>query len=445
MPVKEDTTELAVEIAELRGHIREAEQKAGIKREAAEQLKAEIKAAGVNPITGTSADDKDAFKRIDEAYRESDELFELAAEYRRRMTRLVDHASSDALADGDTDDSERPAARRGMRLARFGERFLASESYRQLRRSGALEMSQAAVKTAPVQVATREEAVATLFGRTHLAAQLDGGPLTPTDQQLVPPVEFPVRPLRVRDLITVNDTDTDTIEYVEETTRTDAAAETAYGTAAPEATYVYTVRTVAVKRIPHALPATKGNLADQGQLRGLIDSRLMYGVGKRVDTQMVSGDGVGENMRGILNTAGIGSQAQGTDSKSDAFHKSMTVVRIALEDEPDGFLVHPDPYQEWALEKGTDGHYLTKNGPQSATPLTIWGKPAVINTVVGTTVGLVGNFRVGATLWVRTGVSVAASDSHADFFTKGLVMLLAEMRAGFAAVQPKAFCQVTGL
>ena len=58
--------------------------------------------------------------------------------------------------------------------------------------------------------------------------------------------------------------------------------------------------------------------------------------------------------------------------------------------------------------------------------------------------GIVGDWRQAA-LWVRDGVQVLASDSHSDFFTKNLIAILAEMRAAFGVLMPKAFCKVTGL
>jgi HK97 family phage major capsid protein len=312
-------------------------------------------------------------------------------------------------------------------------------------------MGKARVETAPVTVADRDHAIALLF--PYVAPQMatvDAGPLVPTDQRLFPPVPSPVRQLRVRDLVNVTTTDSDTVTFAKETTRTDVAAETPYGTDSPEATYVYDQFPASVKRLTHFTPATKGNLADQGQLRGLIDGRLIYGVGKRADGQMVNGDGAGDNLEGILATATIGSYDHTTDGVAgdkvpDALHKALTVVRIALEDEPTAFLLHPTDYEGYALAKGDDGHYLTLQGPQLTTPANVWGKPAVINTVVGAGTAIVGEWQQGATLWVRSGVEVAASDSHADFFRKGLVALLAELRAAFAVVQPLAFCEITGL
>ena len=48
-------------------------------------------------------------------------------------------------------------------------------------------------------------------------------------------------------------------------------------------------------------------------------------------------------------------------------------------------------------------------------------------------------------MYLRTGLSVTASTEHLDFFTRGMVAILAEMRAAFAVVQPRAFCQVLSL
>jgi HK97 family phage major capsid protein len=82
-------------------------------------------------------------------------------------------------------------------------------------------------------------------------------------------------------------------------------------------------------------------------------------------------------------------------------------------------------------------------GPASqATSRTIWGFPAVVSSVFPNDTALVGAYKTGAIAWVRDGVSVRASDSHEDFFTRRMVALLAEMRAAFAAWQPRAFCEV---
>jgi HK97 family phage major capsid protein len=122
-----------------------------------------------------------------------------------------------------------------------------------------------------------------------------------------------------------------------------------------------------------------------------------------------------------VNTAGL--------SVPDAFHRGMTAVRLSLEDEPTAFLVHPTTYQNFVLAKGTDGHYLNLQGPQMMTPPNIWGKPCVISTVISPTSALVGNWQMGSTLWVRSGIQVAATDSDGDDFRAGIITILAELRA----------------
>lgn len=425
------------EVNEARAKITDERKLGAEARKAADKVIADYKAKNVD-ILG----DDDAFKASDEALKVADGHFEAAADLERKVARLLDHSedSNAALAAAmDDGDAEHPEVRKAAAL-RLGAKFLASDEYKALKGSKALTNGGARVHTDPVECATRDELKSVLF----LAATLDASELIDVDQRLFPPVEFPVRQLRVRDLVTVSDTDSDTINWVQETTRTDAAAETPYGTDAPEATYVFTPKSNTVKRIPQWKAATKGQLADQGQLRSLIDNHLMYGVGKRLDSQMVAGDGVGDNLTGIL-TEAIGAQALGADSRSDAFHKAITVVRIALEDEPTAWLLHPSDYQDFVLEKDGEGRYINVAGATGAGPATVWGKPAVVSTVIAAGTGLVGDFKRGAELWVRSGIEVAATDSHSDFFLKGLIAVLAEMRAAFAVTQPKAFCKVTGI
>lgn len=427
------------DIRKLRDKIGELRAAEGVKRAAADAFVDECKRSGLDPITGTTDADKESFNRIDTAYKEADRLAEQAVDFEHRLERIVITTGheADAHAKGDVDH---PAMRRAFSMA---ENFMASEDYRQLQRTGALQMQGARVSTAAVTVASREALLAAMFPTYAAALTVDA--LVPEDTRLFPPVPIPVRPLRVRDLVTVGTTDTDTVEYVEETTRTDAAAETPYGTSAPEASYGYTLRSVGVKRIPHHVKATKGNLADAGQLRTLLDNRLIYGVGKRLDTQMIAGDAVGDNIRGILETVGLQSVNGTNESVPDAFHRGLTAVRLSLEDEPDAFLLHPDVYEEFVLAKGNDGHYVNLQGPQLNTPPNVWGKSAVVNTVCPTTSALVGNWKMGATLWLRSGIQVAATDSDQADFLKGIITILAEMRAAFAVTQVKAFAEIVNI
>jgi HK97 family phage major capsid protein len=433
-------TEREAEIKSLRDRIAELKHAENLKREHVRAYVDECKRAGLDPVTGLNEADREAFDRIDRGYKEADELASTRKEFERRLERLVVNTAAEAdLRSGG--DPEHPEVKRAFSLA---ERFLASEEYRKIQRSGALEMAGVRINTAKVVVASREQLMGALFPSTMRGASLDVDALIPVDQQLYPPISIPQRELRVRDLVTVGSTDTDTVEWVEETVANHAAAETPYGTAAPESTYEYDVVTASVRRIPHHVKATKGQLADAGQLRTLLDNRLVYGVAKRLDTQMISGSGAG-NLVGILNTPNL----QDVDATgipiADALHKGITAVRLSLEDEPTAFGLHPDVYEQFVLAKGTDGHYLSQRGPQDTTAPNVWGKPAVVSTVFPNDSVIVGNWKQGATLWLRSGISVAATDSDQDDFLKGIITILAEVRAAFAVTQVNAFCEITNV
>jgi HK97 family phage major capsid protein len=433
-------TEREQDIIALRDRIGELRRAESVKREAADAYVDECKRAGLNPVTGTRPEDNDAFKRIGAAFKESDTLAEERVELEGRLETLV--VSTGHEADARTrGDIQHPDMVHALGMA---EKFIASEEYRSLKRSGALEMASASARTAAVAVASRDQLLRHLFP-SYQAAGLDVDALVPEDQRLFPPVAVPVRTLKVRDLVAVGTTDTDTVEYVEETVRTDAAVETSYGVSAPESTYEYERKEVSVKRIPHHVKATKGNLADAGQLRSLLDNRLVYGVGKRLDTQIVNGNGAGDNITGILNTVNLAEVSTTGLTVPDALHKGLTSVRLSLEDEPDAYLIHPTTYQNFVLSKGTDGHYLNLQGPQMTTPPNVWGKPAVISTAIPATSVLVGNWKMGASLWLRSGINLAVTDSDQADFLKGIITILAEMRAAFAAVQIKAFAEITGV
>ncbi|HMM41895.1 MAG TPA: phage major capsid protein, partial [Thermomicrobiales bacterium] len=322
------------------------------------------------------------------------------------------------------------------------DRLLASEGYKQLKGSGILEMSDARVATAPVKVLERAELKTLVTGLSDTQA----GAFVLADRQ-TELLELLRRPRVVAGLVNVGDTDSDMIEYVEQTSRTNNAAEVAEATssadgAAPESGVAFAVRQVLVQEIKHFIPATKRAIADAGQVRAIIESELVEGVLERLDGQPLSGNGNAPNLRGIYNTSGISTQAKGSDSRPDAVHKAFTLIRIANL-QPDALGLHPNDAQDLRLEKDANGAYLF-GPPSHAGGDQVWGVPMVANVAFTDGTPLAGAYRRGASLWIREGVSMSMTDAHSDWFIRGIVALLASMRAGFAVPRPAAFCTITG-
>jgi HK97 family phage major capsid protein len=97
------------------------------------------------------------------------------------------------------------------------------------------------------------------------------------------------------------------------------------------------------------------------------------------------------------------------------------------------------------FEKDDDHNYLLPGvlqGVSSATPMMVWGKPVVISAAFPQYTVLAALYKAAATAYIRAGVTVRATDSHADFFTKRMIAVLAEMRVALAVEQPNYVCAV---
>lgn len=422
------------DLKSVRGALDDATTSEATMRAAADAKRDELRAAGVD-----FGKDKDAFDTIDAAYRGADEKRDEITELKNREARLMEIAGEKARAKAPSD--ERSVAR-----ASIAQRVLNSDAYKRVRESGVLNRAGTHVSSDPIDVASREELVDMLRQRTTVDnTSGSGGGVIWSDrlEDLIVPI--PKRMIRLLDLVTVGTTDTDTIEWVDETTATDAAAETAYGSAAPEAAYGYTKASTTVRRLTHFVPATKGALADSGQLSTLLNSRLSRGVRFRLETQIKSGNASGENLEGFAASGVVtNTVAKGTDSYFDSAHKAITQIRTTYFDEPVAIGLHPTDFESILLEKDANGNYVHGRAASEGTVTTIWGLNPVVSTVFTQGTAWVADFSQFY-LWVREGLSIAMSDSHTDFFTKGLVAILAEMRVAAKTVQPLAFCSLTGL
>lgn len=279
------------------------------------------------------------------------------------------------------------------------------------------------------------DVVKTLLDRTGMVPESVRGPRI---------VEFPTRPIQVLDLIPTTTTGQGIIKYMEETTRTNAAAETAEGATYPEAALALTERSSVVEKIAVWLPITDETLEDEPRTRGYINNRLPFMLRQRMDSQVVVGNGTTPNLRGILNVVGIQTQAKGADPVPDAVYKAMTKIRVTGRAVPDAALFHPNDWQDVRLLRTADGIYIW-GSPMEAGPERIWGLQVVQAEALTENTGLVGDFANFTELAMRRGIEVQTTNAHADFFINGKQAIRADVRAAFVVYRPTAFCTVTGI
>jgi HK97 family phage major capsid protein len=259
-------------------------------------------------------------------------------------------------------------------------------------------------------------------------------------------------PLTLRDLVAVRQTTSDTVEFVRQTTQVTQAAPvpeanvTDYSGASgevsgekPEGAMAFERVTESVKTIAVWIPATKRALSDAMQLRGLIDQELREDLAEELEDQILNGNGVGENFTGLANTSGTLVQAFDTDINVTG-RKAITNLLLNGKQRPTAWLVNPMDWEAIELQTDSEGRYFW-GGPMARGPATFWGVPVVQSFFQTQGTAWLGNW-MKAVVWDREQAGISVSDSHADFFIRNMIAILAEMRAAFGVIRPSGFVEV---
>lgn len=156
------------------------------------------------------------------------------------------------------------------------------------------------------------------------------------------------RPLELLDLVGLGSTTEGSVPYMRQTTYTSAAVEVAEATSTttgtkPEATLPFEQVNSPVEEIASWVPVTTRALADVDEMRGIIDGQLLYDARRRLETQLLAGNGTSPNLRGLDNTTGVLTQPKGADSVPLALAKGIAQV-VAAGYAPTAIALHPDDW-----------------------------------------------------------------------------------------------------
>ena len=265
-----------------------------------------------------------------------------------------------------------------------------------------------------------------------------------------PIVVPPMRTKRVRDLFPSRTTTAAVIEYFRMTGFTNNAAAVAERSgsafaAKPQSSFTFVGEQAPVRTLAHWEAAHRNVLADEPQLRSIIDNELLYGLRLQEDAQILNGDGTGENLLGIMETTGIQSYdwSDGAlkDTKADAIRRAATLSFLAYY-EPTGVVLHPNDWEDIELSKDDNGQYLVAVSVALGGEPRLWRIPVVDTPAMTEGTALVGAFGTGAQLYDREQASIRISEQHADFFVRNAIVVLAEQRLALAVKRPEAFVSV---
>lgn len=257
-------------------------------------------------------------------------------------------------------------------------------------------------------------------------------------------LELPQRRLTVRDLLTQGRMDGNSLEYVRETGFTNNAAGVAEGGLKPSSDIKFDLVQTSAKVIAHWMKASRQILDDFGQLRSIIDQRLIYGLAYYEENQLLNGDGTGQNLHGILPQATAFAVPAGTVTPTPM--TAIDTLRIAMlqaalaEYPATGHVLNPIDWAGIELTKDSEGRYIIGN-PQGTAQPTMWGLPVVATQAMTAGSFLTGAFKLGAQIFDRWDARVEVGYVNDDFI-RNLVTILAEERLALAVYRPEAF--VTG-
>jgi HK97 family phage major capsid protein len=277
---------------------------------------------------------------------------------------------------------------------------------------------------------------ATLTSLTTDAAGSVGDAIAPTRLPGILPL--PQRRLTVRDLLSTGRMDGNALEYVKETGFVNNAAPVAEGAAKPSSDMKLDLVTTSAKVIAHWMKASKQVLSDVSQLRSIIDQRLLYGLAYVEESQLLNGDGTGQNLAGITPQATAYSAPITLSSPTSIDMIRLMHLQAALAEYPStGTVMHPSDWAWIETLKDSTGRYIIGN-PQGGIAPTLWGLPVVATQAMTIDKVLVGAFQLGAQVFDRWDARVETGFVNDDF-TKNLVTILAEERLALAVYRPEAF------
>ena len=249
--------------------------------------------------------------------------------------------------------------------------------------------------------------------------------------------------LTLEALLPSTTTTSNAIEYTREASFSNGAAETAEGLSKPESTMTWSLVTTPVATVAHWTRISRQLASDNAALAAYIDARMVYGVQRRVESQIANGSGSAPDISGIFQTGNHTAHAY-ADGDLGSTLKKLVLIRKLIADSwqagypADAILISPTDWAAIEIELMTTAANAARvqvdgNGTQR-----LFGVPVIQSVGVPSDRLLVGNFSQAYTVYNREGVMVELSESDGDNFVKNLITVRAERRLALAIEVPGA-------
>jgi HK97 family phage major capsid protein len=416
---------------------REAKQEVQAQWQRVEQLRADAEA--------DYTDEKKA--AYDEAYGQYEEAKtaydKLDSEFKTELQREVERLNAK-----NGGNSSRPGEAKGFENLTPGERFVQSKQYQH-------QFEAKTFASGPfrpledILLMTSDEFVKGINLKTLVTSE--GAPGDDVLRATRLPGILPLlrAPLTLLDLFSTGTSDGNAIEWVRIATENNAAAVVPEATSTtddaalkPESGLTVDVETTTYKNIAHYIPATRQSLEDMAEMQTLINNFLIDGVRRELLDQAINGN----DLDGIYDVAGLSYTVSGSVNAIEAAFRGVQAVRNAFH-EPTAIAMHPNDWTDMRLARDDSGAGAGTGGylfgpPSQAGAETLWGIRVVVDPALTQGRMIVGEWDE-ATLYSKGGVRLHTTDSHADWFRRNIIAILAEGRFALVTRRPNAFCVVS--
>lgn len=248
----------------------------------------------------------------------------------------------------------------------------------------------------------------------------------------------------------------DAFAYLRETYRQHGAKPVETGGLKPTSVYELERVDDRIRTIAHlSEPISRNWLSDAPMLKRYLNGVLREGLQLELEQQILQGDGTGENMTGMLTTAGVQVIVFSADVIETA-RRAITALEV-LPVAPTGWAIHPEDWETMELTTASGGEYLLKDGsttlPIDRAKRQLWGLPVALTLGLDEGTAVLADWETAVTLFEREGTRIDWSEAFnvpagaydakdTSGFERNLVKFRAEGRWGLAVNRPAAICEV---
>lgn len=246
------------------------------------------------------------------------------------------------------------------------------------------------------------------------------------------------------DLLPVINVSTGSVEYVQDTTTSGSydAAEQTEGSAKQERTMVPVVTTESTATVAVFTQLTRQVYDDWGQIPGYLDGRLRYGLKRRVDGQVIAGNGTAPNLKGLSGRTGIATYAAAVVEEAVVSIRKAITVGQQNDAVYEFVVLNPADAEKFDLLNVASAGLHSTPDTTSSLPTTAWGLTRVTSNAVASGTALLVD-PMATSILDRQQPAAYLTDSHASNFTSNILTLLLEARLGLALFDPKGVCKIT--